>query len=230
MAKFVAYYRCSTQKQFSSHLGLEGQQASVLRFLNGRDHELLAQYTEVESGRHADRPRLAEALAYAKRHRATLVIARLDRLARSVAFVATLMEAGVPFVACDLVDASPLTLHIMAAVAEAEAKAISERTVAAMAAARARGVRLGNTVNLGEAQRLARESNIKNANERAANLLPIIRQIAAGGVNSVHRVAEELNRRGIRTARNAAWHGTTVSNLIKRTGFDNLQSLALTAA
>ncbi|MEI6987061.1 MAG: recombinase family protein [Rhodospirillaceae bacterium] len=149
MGKFVAYYRCSTQKQFSSHLGLEGQQAAVLRFLSGRDHELLAQYTEVESGRHADRPRLAEALAYAKRHRATLVIARLDRLARSVAFVATLMEAGVNFTACDLENASPLTLHIFAAVAEAEARNTSERTKAAMAAARARGIKLGNTVRGG---------------------------------------------------------------------------------
>jgi DNA invertase Pin-like site-specific DNA recombinase len=117
----------------------------------------------------------------------------------------------------------------MAAVAEAEAKAISERTRGAMAAARARGVKLGNTVNLPVAQAKAREAIISRADDRATTVLPIIRQIVAGGENSLHRIADRLNEMGIRTARNASWHGTTVSNMLRRSGIDGLAGLAATA-
>ena len=226
MAKYITYLRVSTTKQGHDGLGIGAQRAAVQQYLARRDHDLLAEYIEVESGRNADRPELAKALAQAKRNKATLVIARLDRLARSVAFISTMMEAGVAFLACDMVDASPLTLHIMAAVAEAEAKAISQRTRAAMQAAKARGIQLGNSVNLAEAQQIARQAIIKKADDRATTLLPIIRQIVAGGENSLHRVADRLNEMGIRTARNGSWHGTTVSNMLARCGFDGLAGLA----
>ena len=225
MVKYIAYYRVSTAKQTVSGLGLEAQRASVNAYLSGREHQLIAEYTETESGRNSDRPKLAEALADAKRRRATLVIARLDRLARSVMFVASLMESGVAFVACDMVDASPLFLHIMAAVAEAEAKAISERTKAALAAARARGVKLGGP-NILEAQRLARESIIKKADDLSAGLIPIIKQMVDRGENSSHRIAAELQRLGIKTARNKNWHGITVLKMLKRQGYSSLKTLS----
>ncbi len=143
MAMLIAYYRVSTQRQGVSGLGLEAQQAAVAAYAAATRSELLTAYTEVESGRKSDRPELAKAIRQAKALRATLVIAKLDRLARSVAFIANVMESAVEFVACDMPQANRLTLHIMAAVAEAEALAISERTKAALAAARARGVKLG---------------------------------------------------------------------------------------
>ena len=225
MVKYIAYYRVSTAKQTVSGLGLEAQRAAVNAYICGREHQLIAEYTETESGRNSDRPKLAEALADAKRRRATLVIARLDRLARSVMFVASLMESGVAFVACDMVDASPLFLHIMAAVAEAEAKAISERTKAALAAARARGVKLGGP-NILDAQRLARESIIKKADDLSAGLIPIIKQMVDRGENSSHRIAAELQRLGIKTARNKNWHGITVLKMLKRQGYSSLKTLS----
>ncbi len=141
--KYIAYYRVSTQRQGKSGLGLEAQQAAVKDHLNGGRWQLVAQITEVESGKRKDRPKLAEALKLCRVHGATLIIAKLDRLARNVAFVSALMDAGVEFEAVDFPQANRLTIHIMAAVAEHEAKAISERTKAALAAAKVRGVKLG---------------------------------------------------------------------------------------
>ena len=138
----VAYYRVSTQRQGESGLGVEAQEAAVLQHVNGHG-VLLAGYREIESGRKKNRPELAKAIAHAKRSKATLVIAKLDRLARNVAFVSTLMEAGIEFVCCDNPTANPLTIHILAAVAEAEAKAISQRTKDALRAYRERGGVLG---------------------------------------------------------------------------------------
>ena len=142
--KFVAYYRVSTDKQGKSGLGLEAQQTAVKRWLDGGTWKLLASFTEVESGKRVQRPELAKALAYCKRHKATLLIARLDRLARNVHFISGLMEAKVKFVAVDMPEATPFMLHIYAAVAQEEARAISARTKAALAAAKARGKRLGS--------------------------------------------------------------------------------------
>jgi DNA invertase Pin-like site-specific DNA recombinase len=141
--KFVSYLRVSTQKQGKSGLGIEAQRAAVNGYLNGGDWQLIEECTEIESGKRSDRPVLARALALCRVHLATLVIAKLDRLARDVHFVSGLMKAGVQFVAVDMPLANPLTIHILAAVAEAEAKAISERTKAALAAAKARGTKLG---------------------------------------------------------------------------------------
>ena len=142
--RFVAYYRVSTDKQSRSGLGLEAQRAAVEAHVAGARGAVAAGFIEVESGRKKDRPQLAAALAAARAHRAVLVIAKLDRLARNVHFVSGLMESGVEFVAADMPTVNRLTVHILAAVAEEEARMISARTKAALAAAKARGVRLGN--------------------------------------------------------------------------------------
>src|SRR3954451_3072916 len=140
---FVAYYRVSTERQGKSRLGLEAQQQAVRQYLNGGSWSLVAEVVEVESGKRADRPKLAEALRVCKLHKADLIIAKLDRLACNVAFVSTLMESGVEFTAVDFPQANRLTVHILAAVAEHEAAAISARTKAALVAAKARGTKLG---------------------------------------------------------------------------------------
>src|SRR5580704_1542251 len=142
-ASFVAYYRVSTQRQGRSGLGLEAQQKAVRDYLNGGDWRMVGEFVEVESGRRKDRPRLAEALSMCRVHGAKLIIAKLDRLARNVAFISTLMDSGVDFEAADFPQANRLTIHILAAVAEHEARMISERTKAALAAAKRRGVKLG---------------------------------------------------------------------------------------
>ncbi len=142
--QIVSYLRVSTAKQGASGLGLEAQRAAVAAFTTSGGHALVAEYVEVESGAKAARPQLAEALTSCRLHRATLVIAKLDRLARNVAFIANLMDGGVEFVACDMPHANRLTLHLLAAIAEHEREMISQRTKAALQAAKARGVKLGN--------------------------------------------------------------------------------------
>jgi DNA invertase Pin-like site-specific DNA recombinase len=139
----IAYYRVSTQKQGRSGLGLQAQEGAVAAHAASTGCALVASYTEVESGKNSARPELARAMAHAQRAKATLVIAKLDRLSRNVAFIANLMESGVEFVACDNPQANRLTVHILAAVAEQEARAISERTKAALAAYKRRGGSLG---------------------------------------------------------------------------------------
>src|ERR687883_224153 len=142
--KFVAYYRVSTERQGRSGLGLEAQQEAVRNYLNGGSWHLVAEVIEVESGKRSERPKLQEALRFCRMHGATLIIAKLDRLARNVAFVSNLMESGVEFTAGGFPTANRLTIHILAAVAEHEREMISARTKAALAAAKARGTRLGN--------------------------------------------------------------------------------------
>ena len=142
--KIVSYIRVSTKAQGNSGLGLEAQRSAVGAFADSRGANIQAEYREVETGKKKDRPELTKALAHCRRSKATLVVAKLDRLARNVAFTSALMESDVDFVACDNPHANRLTIHILAAVAEAEAVAISERTKAALAAAKARGVKLGS--------------------------------------------------------------------------------------
>lgn len=219
--KFIAYYRVSTERQGQSGLGLDGQRKAVADYLNGGSWALVAEFTEVESGKRSDRPQLAKALDAARRKKATLVIAKLDRLARNVHFVSGLMEAGVDFVACDFPTANRLTIHILAAVAEHEARAISERTKAALAVAKARGRKLGwsnpdRKEGHREASMLGNEGARRAADRFAANVLPIVKQIQASGATSQRAIAEALNARGIRTARGGAWHASTVGNLLGR--------------
>src|SRR5262245_49786371 len=161
MAKFIGYLRVSTKGQGESGLGIEAQRAAVEAYGRQNGAEVGAWYTEVESGKLADRPELIRALAHARRSKGTLVVAKLDRLARNVAFLSALMDSSVPFVACDNPHANRLTLHILAAVAEAEAKAISERTKAALAAYKARGGKLGG--ELPQCRNLTSEARKKGA-------------------------------------------------------------------
>src|SRR4051812_24268957 len=216
--KWVAYYRVSTAKQGASGLGLEAQREAVAGYLNGGDWQLAAEFTEVESGRKNDRPELAKALAMCRRIGATLIIAKLDRLARNVAFVSNLMESGVEFTAVDFPTANRLTIHILAAVAEHEAAMISSRTKAALAAAKARGVKLGNDNLTDEARakgRVAGQKVIRNrASARAAALQPIVEEIRASGRTSLRAIAAELDARGIPAPRGGMWSASAVMRLL----------------
>ena len=216
---FVAYLRVSTDRQGKSGLGLEAQRAAVLDHVAGKG-QIAAEYVEIESGKRNERPQLARAMAEAKRIGAVLLIAKLDRLARNVAFIANLLEAGVELAAADMPEANRFLLHVMAAVAEHEAQAISDRTRAALAAAKARGVALGWSMSerkeeQRQASRKGAAKNAKNACMHASNVLPVIRQIAAGGA-SLRRIADELNTRGIKTARGGLWYAATVRNVLAR--------------
>jgi len=208
--QFVAYFRVSTQRQGHSGLGLEAQQAAVNEFLNSCHGDCLVEFVEVESGKKSNRPQLEKALAYAKRHKATLLIAKLDRLARNVHFISGLMASGVDFIACDMPSANKLTIHILAAVAEDEAERISQRTKAALAAAKARGVELGKT-----GKELARR-NREEARERAKELIGVIERIRSSGVTAVQKIADELNRLGVPTPRGGKWHRNSVCRVLKR--------------
>jgi DNA invertase Pin-like site-specific DNA recombinase len=216
---FVTYLRVSTDRQGRSGLGLEAQRAAVLEYVASKG-QIAAEYVEVESGKKNARPQLARAMAEAKRIGAVLLIAKLDRLARNVAFIANLLEAGVEIAAADMPEANRFLLHVMAAVAEHEAQAISDRTRAALAAAKARGVALGWSMpgRAGEQLYAARKGAVRNAgkaDQYAANVLPIISQIAVKGA-SLRQIANELNTRGIRTARGGLWYATTVRNVRAR--------------
>lgn len=217
--KFVAYYRVSTQKQGQSGLGLEAQKEAVRVYLNGGRWKLVGEFKEVESGKRNDRPALAEALAMCRIHGATLIIAKLDRLARNVAFISNLMESGVEFTATDFPQANRLTIHILAAVAEHEAEAISARTKAALAAARARGVVLGgNRGNIArEAQKGAQASAVvrsEAAAKRAGDLLPAIRFAQSKGASSLRDIAAVLNEGGIPAARGGSWSAVQVQRVM----------------
>jgi DNA invertase Pin-like site-specific DNA recombinase len=219
--KFVAYYRASAVWQTRSGLELKAQQDAVRNHLNSGEWEIVAEFTEVESGNRKDRPKLAEALAACGVHGAKLIIAKLDRLARNVSFVSALMEAGVEFEALDFPQANRLSIHILAAAAKHEAKVISDRTKAALAAAKRRGVKLGGFRGA-KLTAKARQAGIKTiqarADARAADLAPIIRELLATRVTSLRRIADELNRRGIRTPRGKQWLAGSVSQLLTRIG------------
>ena len=207
---FIAYYRVSTARQGQSGLGLNAQRVAVASHVAGKSGQLLAEFEEIESGRKNDRPQLAAALALCKRQKATLVIAKLDRLARNVRFISSLMESGVQFQAVDMPEANQLTVHILAAVAEHEREAISERTRVALAAKKARGERLGNPrPDLPKARALASQ----RASTFHDNMRPLVRSIAAGG-GSLRAVAAELNARSIPTLNGGSWHAATVGRLL----------------
>ena len=216
--RYVAYYRVSTQRQGKSGLGLDAQRKAVNDRLCGQAN-LIAQYTEIESGGRSDRPRLAEALAACRLHRATLIIAKLDRLARNVAFVSNLMEAGVEFEAVDFPQANRLTIHILSAVAEHEAKMISDRTRGALAAAKARGVALGGfRGRAGTCKDLikARAARTAKADRRASDLAATIQTIGSEGATSLGDFAAGLNERGIAAPRGGDWRPAQVRRVLLR--------------
>ena len=212
--KFIAYFRVSTDRQGKSGLGLEAQRETVMNYLNGGRWTLVGEFTEVESGKRADRPELEKALAACKKQKAKLVIAKLDRLSRNLAFIATLMESGVEFVAVDNPHANKLTVHILAAVAQHEREMISERTKAALAAAKKRGQVLGNP-NLIEAAKLGTAAVKRNARRFAANIRPIIDEIMRAGATSHNAIAAKLNERNVKTARGGTWTHVQVGAILR---------------
>lgn len=209
--QFVAYYRVSTQKQGESGLGLDAQRAAVERYLAGKG-ALLEEFTEVESGKRADRPQLAQAIAAGKRHQATLIIAKLDRLSRNVAFIANLMDAGLDFVACDMPHANRLTIHVLAAVAEHEREMISARTKAAMEQAQARGIRMGNPR---WRESIGKASAARWPSHAATQVQSIIRDRHAQGA-SLRQIAGALNELGLKTPTGAQWHASSVRAALAR--------------
>jgi DNA invertase Pin-like site-specific DNA recombinase len=217
--RFVAYYRVSTTRQGKSGLGLEAQRAAVREHLNGGRWRLVAEFTEIESGKRSDRPKLVEALKACRLQGAKLVIAKLDRLARNVAFISNLMESNVEFGAVDFPQANRLTIHIMAAIAEHEAKMISHRTRSALAAAKARGKRLGGfRGRAGTAADCAkaRQARSASATARASDIAPVIEDIRATGAKSLRAIAKELNGRGISAPRGGEWSAAQVRAVIAR--------------
>jgi DNA invertase Pin-like site-specific DNA recombinase len=218
--KFVAYYRVSTRKQGKSGLGLEAQQGDVRSYLNGGNWKMVAEFTETESGKRSNRPQLLAALALCRLHNATLIIAKLDRLARNVNFISNLMESSVEFVAVDMPTASRFTVHIMAAVAEQEGIMIAARTKAAMATAKARGTQLGRRdekiaayASVGAKASAARRT--AKAAIRSNDLLPVIRAAQTEGATTLRQIAARLNEEGIRTARGGAWSAVQVLRVMK---------------
>ena len=215
MTKYIAYYRVSTDRQGQSGLGLDAQREAVARHIG--QAELVAEFTEVESGRKNDREQLAHALSLAKRTKATLVIAKLDRLARNVHFISGLLESNVPFVCADMPEADRTFLQMMAVFAEWEARKISERTKAALAQVKAHGRKLGSpTPELGSAAGIAKLQ--AKADKYAERVGPVVREIIAKtGAKTLRDIAEVLQARGIETPRGGCvWHASQVSNLLKR--------------
>ena len=217
---FVAYYRVSTAKQGASGLGLEAQREAVRRYLNGGDWRIVAEFTEVESGKRNSRPELTKALAAARLHRAPLVVAKLDRLSRNAAFLLTLRDAGVKFVAADMPDANDMTVGILAVVAQAEREAISRRTKEALAAAKARGTKLGGDRGrtlTDENRKAAAAAKAAQAASRAGDLAPLIADLRERGVTSLQAIARELTALEVPTARNGAkWSAVQVKRTIDR--------------
>ncbi len=207
---WVPYYRVSTQRQGQSGLGLEAQERSVSAFLTVRGGETLAEFTEVESGRKTARPKLAEALALCRKRRATLIIAKLDRLARNVHFISGLMESGVEFLAVDQPTKDRFMLHIQAAFAEEEARRISERTKAAMLSAKLRGVVIGETGR--QRAKIYRAVALEKAQDYRA----IIEAIRDGRMLGVREIRDELNRREVASPGGGSWHLPNTHRLLVR--------------
>src|SRR3954470_11820245 len=223
MCNVIAYYRVSTDRQRRSGLGIEAQRTAVHRFAEGEGLRIAAEYVEAETGKGAGardrRPQLAAALAAARLARCPVVVAKLDRLSRDVAFVAGLMAQRVPVIVAELgADADPFMLHLYAALAEKERRLIAERTRLALAAKKATGARLGNPRNLKEAGALGRRTLASEADRLAANVLPIVQELRAAGLKGLGSIAAALNSRGVRTARGGRWHVSTVRNLLRRIG------------
>lgn len=207
--KVFAYYRVSTNRQGESGLGLEAQRSTAQAYIASQSATLLGEFTEIESGRKSNRPKLSEALVACQKYGATLVIAKLDRLARNVHFISGLLEANVRFVAVDMPNADRFMLHVYAAMAEEEARRISERTKAALKAAKLRGVKLGIAC-----RRLA-DRHIRDADQFCLQLGPLIVEHQSEGL-SIRKIAERLNFDEVPSFAGKCWHPTTVQRLSNR--------------
>lgn len=218
--RFISYLRVSTDRQGRSGLGLEAQRSAVTDYLNGGAWNLVAELVEVESGANSERPELARALALCRAHRATLVVAKLDRLARDAHFLLGLSKAGVDFVACDMPSANRMTVGIMAVVAEEERRMISVRTKAALAAAKTRGQALGGfrgRAGTAADTAKARAARGRNADAQAEALAPVLARIDPTGTASLRAVAASLEAEGVPTpSGRGAWTPTAVARLRAR--------------
>ncbi len=221
--QLVAYYRVSTASQGKSGLGIEAQRAAVVRFADAEGLAIVAEHVEIETGKGADalasRPQLAAALAAARRVKGAVVVAKLDRLSRDVAFISGLMAQRVPFIVAELgADADPFMLHLFAALAEKERAMISARTKAALSAAKARGVKLGNP-NIAAAQAKGAPLGVAqvkaSADAFAASVLPRIKPMRDAGL-SLRAIADKLNAEGVETARGGTWAATQVADILRR--------------
>jgi DNA invertase Pin-like site-specific DNA recombinase len=220
----VGYLRVSTKGQGESGLGIEAQRTAIEGYARQAGTSVAALYVEVESGKLADRPELAKALAHARRSKARLVVAKLDRLARNVAFLSALMESKADFVACDNPHANKLTIHLLAAVAEHEAEMISQRTKAALAAYKARGGKLGAELSqcrnltpeaAAKGRARAAQARAKAATEAYADLRPTMEQMRTKGM-ALQSIADELNRHGHTTRHGRPWNPVQVARVLQR--------------
>jgi DNA invertase Pin-like site-specific DNA recombinase len=221
MSRAVAYFRVSTKQQHRSGLGIEAQSAAVTRFAEAEGLQVIAEFVEAETGKGADaldrRPQLAAALSAARTAKCAVLVSKLDRLSRDVAFVSGLMAQRVPFIVAELGrDADPFMLHLYAALAEKERRLISERTKAALAAKKAQGATLGNPRNIASAGSLGREALVSAADQFAANLLPLVHAIQSTGAVTLEAITRALNERGVRPARGTRWYASSVANLLAR--------------
>lgn len=216
----VAYIRVSTSKQGKSGLGIKAQRENIARFAETEGYELIGEYVEVETGKGADaldrRPQLSAALYAARKRKGSVVVAKLDRLSRDVHFISGLMAHKVPFIVTELgPDVDPFILHLYAALSEKERALIASRTKAALAVKKAQGIILGGP-KLHEARKLAQATIQNNADKHAANVLPIIQAIQKAGVTTLRDIADALNARGVKTARDGKWFAMTVKNILDR--------------
>ncbi len=219
--QYVAYYRVSRPRPGGSGSSIDGQRSAVLRYVEGHPGKIVEEFAETESGRNNKRPQLMEALRICRMRRATLLIARLDRLSRNFALISNLCESDIDFVAVDLPEANRLTIHLLAAISEYEAKLISDRIKAALAVAKARGVKLGGNHGLTperirKAQRAAATARTADALKRARDLGPLVWQLRREG-KSCSTIARELDERGVKPFRGERWYDSTVRVILLRT-------------
>jgi DNA invertase Pin-like site-specific DNA recombinase len=224
MIQYVTYRRVSTKEQSRSGLGLKAQDRDIKIYLESYSDvpwEVIGEFVETSSGADADRPELQKAITLAKRTKAILLVAKLDRLSRKVSFIANLMDdKRLTFKVASIPNADKPMLHMYAMMAEMERDFISKRTIAALAEKKAEGVILGNRTNLNEAGAIGREVSKGQANQFAANVLPIIDQIKSSGVETLTGIADALNNRGITTSRGGSWYPTTVKNIVERSNVE----------
>lgn len=217
---FIAYFRVSTQKQGRSELGLDAQREAVQRHLNGGAWRLIAEVEEIESGKRDDRPKLAEALRLCRLYNAVLIIAKLDRLARDVGFISSIMKSGVEFIAVDTPYANKMTLQMLSVFAEHKSEMISSRTKAALSAAKARGKTLGGFRGYridaaGMQASIRKRRDIADA--KASELAPLIGELQTAGITTLTGIAAELTKRGVATPRvKTKWSAAQVSNVLAR--------------